>query len=399
MKSLFYRIASAACALLTLNAQADVAQFLDNSGQQIVNTTFAEAYQWDSVDVASPIIELQDNSKLVVSRAGVYQITYAINWRTDDPTGTNARRQIRTFVRKNGEALAMAQSHGYARIEHQAENATNAATFFVELSVGDYLELYHINESSNTGDAISNPGQSWFSLALFKEVDTAQQQLGEGLVAYLPFNGNASDESSYGNHGNVIGATLTQDRFGNPDSAYQFDGVDDYIAIANAPSLNPTTQITLSGWYRVDSRFRGNGGNSIINKSYNLAHSAPYYQYNLQVTGHDYPSIPGSPGVIAVTSSGTNYAVALSMLTIGQWIHIVGVYDGVLVKIYVNGTLISSATHGGTFSDFGQDVWIGRNSASVGQYTPGFIDDLRIYNRALSDAEIQSLYNLESTSN
>ncbi|WP_141699533.1 hypothetical protein [Candidatus Marithrix sp. Canyon 246] len=51
--------------------------------------------------------------------------------------------------------------------------------------------------------------------------------LNDGLVAYYPFNGNAEDESGNGNHGTVNGATLSEDRFGNQESAYSFDGIDD----------------------------------------------------------------------------------------------------------------------------------------------------------------------------
>jgi hypothetical protein len=55
----------------------------------------------------------------------------------------------------------------------------------------------------------------------------AQNSVSNGLVAHYPFNGNANDESGNGNHGTVHGAKLTQDRFGNPNSAYYFDGIDD----------------------------------------------------------------------------------------------------------------------------------------------------------------------------
>ena len=60
-----------------------------------------------------------------------------------------------------------------------------------------------------------------------------QADLSDGLVAYYPFNGKANDESGNGNHGTVNGATLAEDRFGNVDSAYNFDGVNDYITISN----------------------------------------------------------------------------------------------------------------------------------------------------------------------
>ena len=70
-------------------------------------------------------------------------------------------------------------------------------------------------------------------------------------VAYYPFSGDAQDRSGYGNDGVVHGAQLTQDRFGNPDRAYHFDG-DDFIAVPPAPSLQLTTGLTLAAWVRHD---------------------------------------------------------------------------------------------------------------------------------------------------
>jgi hypothetical protein len=66
-----------------------------------------------------------------------------------------------------------------------------------------------------------------------------------GLVGYWGFNGNANDQSGNGNNGTVNGATLTTDRFGNSNSAYSFDG-NDFIEIADNPTLNFTTQFSLS---------------------------------------------------------------------------------------------------------------------------------------------------------
>jgi hypothetical protein len=72
--------------------------------------------------------------------------------------------------------------------------------------------------------------------------------LNDGLVGYYPFNGNANDES--GNHGTVHGATLTEDRFGNPNNAYSFDGSDDYI---NANPINLFQSNTITAWVNVVS--------------------------------------------------------------------------------------------------------------------------------------------------
>ncbi len=62
---------------------------------------------------------------------------------------------------------------------------------------------------------------------------TVSADLNDGLISYHPFNSNANDETGNGHDGTVYGAALTTDRFGNPDSAYRFDGIDDYIEAAN----------------------------------------------------------------------------------------------------------------------------------------------------------------------
>ncbi|MBU4445745.1 hypothetical protein KJ656_11790, partial [bacterium] len=73
-----------------------------------------------------------------------------------------------------------------------------------------------------------------------------------GIVAYYPFNGNANDESGNDNHGTVNSATLTTDRFGNENSAYYFDGEDDYIRIQHSPELSSANQ-SISLFFRSSS--------------------------------------------------------------------------------------------------------------------------------------------------
>ncbi len=74
----------------------------------------------------------------------------------------------------------------------------------------------------------------------------------EGLIAHYPFLGNANDMSGNGNNGIVYGPTLNTDRFNQPDGAYQFDGVDDYIVIPDSDILTPrNNQLTVAIWAKV----------------------------------------------------------------------------------------------------------------------------------------------------
>jgi hypothetical protein len=102
--------------------------------------------------------------------------------------------------------------------------------------------------------------------------------LNDGLMVHYPFNGNANDESGSGNHGTVYGATPTEDRFGNPNSAYYFDGIDNYIEAAPI-GTHGNDSFTVSYWmnfqwqdhriwtlYFGSSNYCGNNGfHSIIN--------------------------------------------------------------------------------------------------------------------------------------
>ncbi|CAB1063452.1 hypothetical protein D1BOALGB6SA_8235, partial [Olavius sp. associated proteobacterium Delta 1] len=92
------------------------------------------------------------------------------------------------------------------------------------------------------------------SVSIFFFSAQAFADLSQGLVAYYPFNGNADDESGNGNHGVVNGATVTEDRFGNLGSAYEFDGVSSYIEIADNTALRISgTDFTLSAEVLVKS--------------------------------------------------------------------------------------------------------------------------------------------------
>ena len=90
-----------------------------------------------------------------------------------------------------------------------------------------------------------------FLVFAFGEVTFAQDDLNSGLAAYYPYNGNANDESGNGNHGTVFGASLTTDRSGNADSAYSFDGVNDYIDIGKDASLKMTDGLSISAWINI----------------------------------------------------------------------------------------------------------------------------------------------------
>ena len=213
--------------------------------------------------------------------------------------------------------------------------------------------------------------------------------LKEGLVAYYPFNGNAKDESVKGNDGAVHGGVaLTTDRHGNGNRAYRFDGKDDYISAPHQPYLNfPNGEFTISLWNalhdpRVPAYFIAKSTGSgpkpkwLFNwrrvkdeKVLNFHVNTPVHQNNAL-----YPWRPRE----------------------GYWHQNVATKKGTRYAIYVNGMPVSQGE--------GVPNLPTNNSAplTIGQaeghgWVNGSFDDVRIYNRALSGAEVKALYDHEST--
>ncbi len=230
---------------------------------------------------------------------------------------------------------------------------------------------------------------------VFKKPNFAnvEDSLTKGLVAYYPFNGNANDESTNNNHGEIIGAKLTTDRNNKQNSAFYFDGKS-YIKIKNDSTLNPKKELSLCAWYKPN-KYKGSGSDPIVTKGFSI-HQAPYYQYHLSVTGILYSKKDG--GKVNFTVSPQKKAITVSSsancLKKEKWSFIAGVYDNGTVSLYINGILISSKNENieGIINDYGQNIHIGKGNNYEG-YIKGSIDEVRIYNRALSTFEVNQLYN------
>jgi Concanavalin A-like lectin/glucanases superfamily len=210
------------------------------------------------------------------------------------------------------------------------------------------------------------------------------------LLAKYTFSGNANDESGNGNHGSVYGATLTEDRFGNPNSAYMFDGVDDYISLGDNDNLRPK-YLTLTAWISSTSHKSGYHNGMVIFRSrpYGYALALNYFfndsAYIGQVSFHGYVS---KENYYFYESPDTIYNT-------GDWFFLCLTYDGYNFKGYINGQNICQDNVFGEsliyYSPGG--VSIGRDGDIPYNYYEGKIDDICLFDRALSEQEIQNLYN------
>jgi hypothetical protein len=213
----------------------------------------------------------------------------------------------------------------------------------------------------------------------------------DGLVAYYKFENNARDSSGMGNHGQIIGNPFKYES--GKKWCFFTNTYSDYIEIPNSTSLNMRDAITVIAWINPVN-YSGGGFDPIVTKPY-YSHTYPYYQYQLGISGSNASS--KSFG-FNVSAEGTRYGVNSypTIWTSGKWYFVVGTYDGKSLKLFVNGVETSSISVSGKIDDYGQNVWIGHGNnngnPSIG-WTPGNIDEVRIYNRALSQEEINTLYN------
>lgn len=201
-----------------------------------------------------------------------------------------------------------------------------------------------------------------------------------GLVASYRFDGSPADCSINGNHGIAYNVTPAPNRFGRANAAYRFAGASDsYIRVPHSSSLNITNSITLAAW--INFEVGGTVFPRIINKfAYELA-TGEYFRS----TRHLYFAIK-SP-------SETLLATPTEILQAGRWHFVTATYDGTLLLEYVDGALLAATVAPGGIVSTSQDLNIGRNAENTLDNFKGLIDDVRIYNRALSSAEITALFN------
>ncbi len=210
--------------------------------------------------------------------------------------------------------------------------------------------------------------------------------LNDGLVAHYPFNGNANDESGNGNDGTVYGATLTTDRDENPNSAYSFDGNGDYILISDSPSFTFSNEMTISAFIQLSGY--GTGKYPRIIEKYDFETNNREWAFEMDSGGHLYHFWSKDGGDVNATYFLTDWVASLN-----KWYHVAAVLSNGNLKLYVDGEQKLDKTSGITsIHDGSSSVSIGAAYYGNTSYFNGKIDDIRIYNRALSDAEVKELY-------
>jgi len=213
-----------------------------------------------------------------------------------------------------------------------------------------------------------------FTLPLLFSAGNAMADLNDGLVAYYPFNGNANDESGNSNDGTVNLPVLIEDRFGNDENAYYFDG-DDYIEVSDKEDFHLQT-FSISVWIKPQQ----SETHSVI-----IAHDGNGQGINLFIW---HPNIP----CVSIGDGEWTDLKYLDGIKMNQWYHLVTTFDGVNLQLFVNNNLVNQLEYTKTITYDDRPIQIGRNGWSLNiTYFKGVIDDLRIYNRAITVDEIQQV--------
>jgi subtilisin-like proprotein convertase family protein len=215
-----------------------------------------------------------------------------------------------------------------------------------------------------------------------------------GLVAAYGFNEGlgttVGDASGNGNLGTIIGPTWTAaGKYGN---ALTFNGVNGWVLINDAPSLRLTNGETLEAWvYPFSIPPVGCSGVNCSFMDVVMKDSDRYYV----LASSDNNQKPEAGGIFA---AGKHIIYAPSPLATNTWTHLAVTYDSTMIRFYVNGSLVASAPETALITASTSPLFIGGDQ-TMGQYFNGRIDEVRVYNRGLSAAEIQADMNTAIPSN
>jgi hypothetical protein len=196
-----------------------------------------------------------------------------------------------------------------------------------------------------------------------------------GLVAAYTFNEGTgttvADASGNGNTGTITNATWTTGKYGK---ALSFNGTNALVTINDAPSLHLTTAMTLEAWINPGA---------VVHQWEDIIYKANDNYYLEATSSKNVPAGGGTFGTAGVVTFGT------AALPQNAWSHVALTYNGATLRLYVNGVQVSSQARTGNIVTSTNALQIGGDSLFT-QFFKGLIDEVRVYNVALTAAQIQS---------
>ncbi len=210
-------------------------------------------------------------------------------------------------------------------------------------------------------------------------------------VLNMPFEDDSSatftkDYSTYGNNASVYNATWLQGGGYDGWGAYGFNGIDTFIEVNNSESLNISgDQITMAVWIMVKGHIAGQYERIVVKP--HVTQSSPWNAYGLIVDQGGRPEF--ELGNSTLGHMGMVYAAPFPL---NEWVFFVGRYNGTTATIYINGTPVLSTPFSGPLEQNNMSIFMGKNPHTTTEYFNGTLDEVRIWDRSLSDEEILALY-------
>ena len=205
-----------------------------------------------------------------------------------------------------------------------------------------------------------------------------------GMVSWWSGDGNAQDIVD-GNHGTLTGdATFAPGMVGQ---AFSLDGTGDFVVVPPSANLNITSDISIDAWVNPDSASLS-GFKAIVTKE------GP--DVSGIITGTVLNLNNGRPEHAVETNAGLVVCTSPSTVPAGVFSHLAGTYDGSSIKVYVDGTLVKTCPHSGLMTTNSLPLSIGARVNSNDRFFKGLIDEVEIFNRALTAAEVKAIYDAGS---
>ncbi|MGH7158349.1 MAG: fibronectin type III domain-containing protein [Candidatus Saccharimonadales bacterium] len=287
-----------------------------------------------------------------------------LSWTASTDDGGSGVKNYRVFSSTDNITFTLAGSPTTTSFSHTALSA--GTTYY-----------YYVQTEDNAGNVSA-------SSATVSATTQTPPPVSEFLMAAWGFNEGsgtaASDASPNGNTATITGTNPWGT--GKYGTGLSFSGTT-HLSVPNSASTNISgSELTLSMWLNPQ---QGSSTDSILLGKFwhPSTWTDPYYQFGFELWG-------GNEPVFQIGTSGGVQGVLMgSTIPLNQWTHLAVTFSGSQVKFYVNGNLVSTKTLNATISARGNAMFIGADQ-SVGQHFKGTMDDIRIYNKALSQAEIQA---------
>jgi hypothetical protein len=372
----------------------DNVTFLVNGVAVGSDTTAPYSFSWNTLSIA--------NGSLLVSAratdvAGNQATSPAVSVMIQHPLDTTPPTVSLTAPAANGTVV---ETLTITAAASDTGSGVASVTFSVDGNVlgSDTTQPYSLVWNTRTvangahsirAVAQDNAGNQTSSSIVNVTVQNSALELLSGLIGYWDFNetegAQAMDRSGNENSGTVVaGATWSA---GKLAGGLSLNGQAGYIRVPSSAALEQVTDaLTISAWVKLN---QGGQMQSIVRKVLSeTTNVAPYTAYDLVIQDFSGQFKPR----IAISKADSSRAVAWGQSrTYGEWLFLVGVYDGTRIRMYVNAAEEASTPFSGPVLHTTQPLCIGRYGA-VGETVNGIIDDVRVYNRALSATEIQTLF-------